>query len=467
MVFQDPFGSLDPKHRIRSVVSEPLALVEGVSSAERDAKAAEALTDVGLDPDDLDKYPHEFSGGQRQRIAIARALITRPSLIVADEPVSALDVSVQAQVLNLMMDLQERFDLTYVIISHDLSVVRHVTDRLAVMRSGMIVEQGETGQVFDSPRHDYTRELLASALDARPAETVEKDESEAVENEGTTSEEGTDDKVIEVRIKDKTIEPASLAQAFDKPTCEPERPKPEQSPAPPAIDTAAAVRAADAAIATAIASAKGHQQAAPAAFNTPIPAVETRETLDTEIETSPVVEELKEETSPSEPAQIVPLTAPPSLPSEPVPTAESPREKPLPEQPPMIEGHNLIDGHWRDASDDRLLKVIDPEPRHGFWASGAWYGRRHRPGRWVGAPCSGRSLGAPARFRARAGSFLALPSSSWRTPTTLPVWKRAMSESRFARPKPMSRRLPATLSSMGGPPTRSTGKPSPIKTATR
>ncbi len=126
---------------------------------------SEALTSVGLQPSDLDKFPHEFSGGQRQRIAIARALITRPALIVADEPVSALDVSVQAQVLNLMMDLQERYGLTYIIISHDLSVVRHVTDRVAVMEEGSIVEQGDTGDIFDRPQHPYTEDLLNSVLD--------------------------------------------------------------------------------------------------------------------------------------------------------------------------------------------------------------------------------------------------------------------------------------------------------------
>jgi peptide/nickel transport system ATP-binding protein len=137
MLFQDPYGSLDPRHKVARIVAEPLAaLAEREARAERRERVEEALGEVGLKPNDGDKYPHEFSGGQRQRIAIARALITRPDLIVADEPVSALDVSVQAQVLNLMMDLQERHDLTYLFIGHDLSVVRHVTDRVAVMYLG-------------------------------------------------------------------------------------------------------------------------------------------------------------------------------------------------------------------------------------------------------------------------------------------------------------------------------------------
>lgn len=165
MVFQDPFGSLDPKQTVRKIVVEPLELIGDIDGAEREARAAESLTSVGLQASDLDKFPHEFSGGQRQRIAIARALITKPDLIVADEPVSALDVSVQAQVLNLMMDLQARYGLTYIIISHDLSVVRHVTDRLAVMEAGAIVEEGITAEVFEAPKHPYTQDLLESVLD--------------------------------------------------------------------------------------------------------------------------------------------------------------------------------------------------------------------------------------------------------------------------------------------------------------
>jgi oligopeptide/dipeptide ABC transporter ATP-binding protein len=170
MVFQDPYGSLDPRHKVARIVAEPLAaLAEREARAERRERVEEALGEVGLKPNDGDKYPHEFSGGQRQRIAIARALITRPDLIVADEPVSALDVSVQAQVLNLMMDLQERHDLTYLFIGHDLSVVRHVTDRVAVMYLGRIVEQGPTAAVFAQAAHPYTQALLAAVPKPDPA----------------------------------------------------------------------------------------------------------------------------------------------------------------------------------------------------------------------------------------------------------------------------------------------------------
>jgi len=162
MVFQDPYGSLDPRRRVGKIVAEPLYLMPELDALERRERVLAALAEVGLKPLDAEKYPREFSGGQRQRIAIARALITRPALIVADEPVSALDVSVQAQVLNLMLDLQERQGLSYLFISHDLSVVRHITDRVAVMRAGQIVEQGLTREVFARPCHDYTRQLLAA-----------------------------------------------------------------------------------------------------------------------------------------------------------------------------------------------------------------------------------------------------------------------------------------------------------------
>ncbi len=164
MVFQDPQSSLDPRWRVERIVAEPLA-AQGAGRAECRERAAEALDAVGLRAADLAKYPHEFSGGQRQRIAIARALITRPRLIVADEPVSALDVSVQAQVLNLMQDLQDRHGITYLFISHDLAVVRHLCDEVAVLQAGRIVEQGPAGPLLRDPQHPYTRALLDAVPD--------------------------------------------------------------------------------------------------------------------------------------------------------------------------------------------------------------------------------------------------------------------------------------------------------------
>jgi len=157
MVFQDPYGSLDPRQRVGRIVAEPLP---SLPERERRQRVAAALDAVGLRAADADKYPHEFSGGQRQRIAIARALITRPQLIVADEPVSALDVSVQAQVLNLMQDLRREFGVAYLFISHDLAVVDHVCDEVAVMQSGRIVEQGPPQTLFRHAQHPYTRALI-------------------------------------------------------------------------------------------------------------------------------------------------------------------------------------------------------------------------------------------------------------------------------------------------------------------
>ncbi|MDO9071683.1 MAG: ATP-binding cassette domain-containing protein [Rubrivivax sp.] len=162
MVFQDPYGSLDPRRTVAQTVAEPLAVLHRAGVVERRERAAEALEAVGLRAADGAKYPHEFSGGQRQRIAIARALITRPKLIVADEPVSALDVSVQAQVLNLMQDLQDRYGVTYLFISHDLAVVEHVCDEVLVLYEGRIVEQGAPAQLFGAPQHPYTQRLLAA-----------------------------------------------------------------------------------------------------------------------------------------------------------------------------------------------------------------------------------------------------------------------------------------------------------------
>lgn len=157
MVFQDPHGSLDPRQRIGTIVAEPLVGIDAMAAS---AKVAEALDAVGLRAGDADKYPHEFSGGQRQRIAIARALITRPKLIVADEPVSALDVSLQAQVLNLLADLQQHFGVTYLFISHDLAVIDQLCADVAVMQEGLIVEHGPVDEVLQRPRHAYTRALL-------------------------------------------------------------------------------------------------------------------------------------------------------------------------------------------------------------------------------------------------------------------------------------------------------------------
>lgn len=160
MVFQDPYGSLDPRMTVARIVAEPLQALSRASRAEQREQAGEALHQVGLQSQDLDKYPHEFSGGQRQRIAIARVLITRPKLIVADEPVSALDVSIQAQVLNLLLDLQQRFGMTYLLISHDLAVVNHLCEEVVVMQQGRIVERGSPKQLFTHALHPYTQTLL-------------------------------------------------------------------------------------------------------------------------------------------------------------------------------------------------------------------------------------------------------------------------------------------------------------------
>jgi dipeptide transport system ATP-binding protein len=162
MVFQNPYGSLNPRQKIGSVLAEPLAINTDMPAAEREEKARQMLKKVGLGPEHFNRYPHMFSGGQRQRIAIARALMLNPSLLVLDEPVSALDLSVQAQILNLLADLQDEFQLTYVFISHDLSVVRYIADDVMVMYLGGVVEAGTREQVFANPRHAYTRALFAA-----------------------------------------------------------------------------------------------------------------------------------------------------------------------------------------------------------------------------------------------------------------------------------------------------------------
>ncbi|MFY9842333.1 MAG: ABC transporter ATP-binding protein [Terriglobales bacterium] len=167
IIFQDPFGSLDPRYRVEDVIAEPLILHqkimrEGLSSHGRRQRVRELLRAVGMDESAMPRYPHEFSGGQRQRIGIARALALRPKFIVADEPVSALDVSVGAQIVNLLQQLQREFGLTYLFISHSMPVVRYLSNRIAVMYRGKIVEIGDTEQIISQPQHAYTRKLLAA-----------------------------------------------------------------------------------------------------------------------------------------------------------------------------------------------------------------------------------------------------------------------------------------------------------------
>lgn len=168
IVFQDPFSSLNPRMRIRDIVAEPLQAHGMKSRRERYERVEALLQAVGLGSHHMNRFPHEFSGGQRQRIGIARALSLNPSLVVCDEPVSALDVSVQAQVLNLLADLQEEFGLTYLFIAHDLSVVQHISDRVAVMYLGRIVEMGDVDSLFSRPKHPYTEALLSAIPDPDP-----------------------------------------------------------------------------------------------------------------------------------------------------------------------------------------------------------------------------------------------------------------------------------------------------------
>ncbi|MCI0429396.1 MAG: ABC transporter ATP-binding protein [Rhodospirillales bacterium] len=174
MVFQNPYGSLNPRKKVGTILEEPLAINTRMSPAERQAAAREMMAKVGLRPEQYGRYPHMFSGGQRQRIAIARALMLRPKIVVADEPVSALDVSIRAQVLNLMMDLQRDLDLAYLFISHDLGVVRHIADEVMVMYLGRVVEHGAKERIFAGPRHPYTRALLASTPAVDPKDRLRR-----------------------------------------------------------------------------------------------------------------------------------------------------------------------------------------------------------------------------------------------------------------------------------------------------
>ena len=173
MIFQDPFSSLNPRMTLLDIVGEPLA-IDGMGRGEREDRVTELLSLVGMRPEFMRRFPHAFSGGQRQRIGIARALALNPRLIVADEPVSALDVSVQAQVLNLMMDLQNELGLTYLFVAHDLSVVKHISDRVAVMYVGKLVETAPTEALFSTPKHPYTAALLASVPEPDPRARKER-----------------------------------------------------------------------------------------------------------------------------------------------------------------------------------------------------------------------------------------------------------------------------------------------------
>lgn len=188
MIFQDPYGSLNPRRRVGSIIGDPFAIHDICSGTERQKAVQDLMELVGLNPEHYNRFPAEFSGGQRQRIGVARALALRPKVVICDEPVSALDVSIQAQILNLLSSLQESFHLTYLFISHDLSVVRHVSDRIAVMYLGRIVETAPADELFERPRHPYTRSLL-SALPV-PDPDVSDTRERIVLNDVTTSSTG-------------------------------------------------------------------------------------------------------------------------------------------------------------------------------------------------------------------------------------------------------------------------------------
>jgi oligopeptide transport system ATP-binding protein len=174
MIFQDPYASLNPRKRVGQIVGDPLRLQDVAAGAELRRHVQELLERVGLAPEHYDRFPHEFSGGQRQRIGIARAIALKPKLIVADEPVSALDVSIQAQIINLLDDLQDELGLTYLFVAHDIGVVRHISDRIAVMHNGKLVETGTADQVCERPADPYTKQLLASVPIPDPRESRER-----------------------------------------------------------------------------------------------------------------------------------------------------------------------------------------------------------------------------------------------------------------------------------------------------
>ena len=174
MIFQDPYSSLNPRMLVKDIIREPLDINTNLSTNEKNEKVNWLLDKVGLSFEQATRYPHEFSGGQRQRIGIARSLATEPEIIIADEPVSALDVSIQAQIINLMMDLQEEFNLSIIFIAHDLSVVKHISDRIGVMYNGELVEINKTNDIFDKPSHDYTKELLRAIPQPDPTGREER-----------------------------------------------------------------------------------------------------------------------------------------------------------------------------------------------------------------------------------------------------------------------------------------------------
>ncbi|HEU4598694.1 MAG TPA: ATP-binding cassette domain-containing protein [Solirubrobacterales bacterium] len=174
MIFQDPYASLNPRKRVGQIVAEPLKRLGGASGADLRRQVRELLERVGLSSEHYNRFPHEFSGGQRQRIGIARALALKPKLVICDEPVSALDVSIQAQIVNLLDDLQDEFGLAYLFVAHDIGVVRHISDRIAVMNGGLIVEQGTADQVCENPQDPYTKKLLAAVPIPDPRESRER-----------------------------------------------------------------------------------------------------------------------------------------------------------------------------------------------------------------------------------------------------------------------------------------------------